>query len=95
MKKTISIFKKYVFVCENERDGQKCCAPQGTEIREKLKAEVKARGFAAKVRVSRTGCLDICATGANVLIMPDNIWFQHVEAEDIPEILNSILGDLK
>ncbi len=83
-----SKFKKYIFVCENERAaGEACCQPEGTRIREALKELVKARGLAAKIRVSRTGCQDVCAGGPSVLIMPDNIRLSRVSAGDIEKIL--------
>ena len=63
-------------------------------MRELLKAAVKEKGFGGLVRVSRSGCLDVCSEGANVLLMPDNIWFKHVEEQDIQEILEKTLEGL-
>jgi (2Fe-2S) ferredoxin len=83
-----SKFKRYILVCENEReDGRECCAPEGAVIRETLKNEIKAQGLASQIRVSRTGCLDVCADGPTVLMMPDNLWFKQVGLEDLPRIL--------
>ena len=83
-------FQKYLFVCENERETGDCCAPQGVRLRELLKAQVKARGLAGKVRVSRSGCQDACAQGPNVLLMPDNVWFKRVTEKDVEKILQSV-----
>ena len=82
-------FAKYIFVCENDRaDGSTCCSQKGaTALRERLKQAVKERGLADKIRVSRSGCLDVCAEGANVLLMPDHIWFKGVEEKDVDRIL--------
>ena len=80
-------FEKYVFVCENHRDEGNCCAPQGFDLREALKKIIKDRGLAKKIRVSRSGCLDVCGEGPNVLLMPDNIWFKHVAEKDIEKII--------
>ncbi len=90
MKTTKPHFEKYIFVCENERADGVCCAPAGVAIREKLKERVKEMGLADRVRVSRSGCLDVCAEGPNVLLMPDNIWFKHVVASDVEEILSHV-----
>ena len=90
MKKTKSRFRKVVFVCENEREGKACCAPEGNRLRESLKNSVREMGLAAEIRVSRSGCLDVCAEGPNVLIMPDNIWFHGVQESDLPKILDDI-----
>ncbi len=80
-------FLKYIFVCENERPEGDCCALKGVQLREALKKTVKERGLAGKIRVSRSGCMDVCSEGPNVLLMPDNIWFKHVEEKNIEEII--------
>jgi (2Fe-2S) ferredoxin len=88
MEITPSKFAKYIFVCENERPaGEACCQPEGTRIRESLKQLVKDRGLAAKIRVSRSGCHDVCAEGPSVLIMPDNVRLSRASAADIHSIL--------
>ncbi len=82
-------FQKYFFICENEREGGACCMPQGVEIRQSLKELVKSEGLTQKIRVSRAGCLDVCAEGPNVLLMPDNIWFKKVASADIQSVLST------
>ena len=57
-------------------------------MRETLKQAVKDKGLAKQIRVSRSGCLDVCSEGPNVLLMPDNIWFKRVNEKDIEEIVN-------
>lgn len=89
-----SPFEKYVFVCEHERAEGDFCGVPGTQIREALKAKVKAEKLDRRVRVSRAGCLDACAEGPNVLIMPDNIWLKKVSAEDIGSILEVLKKNL-
>ena len=84
-------FLKYIFVCENKREEGACCSAQGEKIRELLKQSVKDKGLASKIRVSRSGCLDVCEQGPNVLLMPDNIWFKKVSESDIPKILERAL----
>ena len=84
-------FEKYIFVCENERLEGDCCSGPGRKIREKLKTLVKEKGLAARIRVSRSGCLDVCSQGPNVLLMPDNIWFKDVTEKDVDEILKAAL----
>jgi len=84
-------FLKYIFVCENKREEGACCGPRGGErLREFLKKAVKERGLADKVRVSRSGCLDVCSEGPNVLLMPDNIWFKRVREVDVEEIIGIV-----
>lgn len=93
MEKTKPIFQKYIFVCENVREkGEDCCALQGAKIRELLKQAVKDRGLSSTIRVSRSGCLDVCSEGPNVLVVPDYIWYKKVRESDIPKILDAVLG---
>jgi (2Fe-2S) ferredoxin len=86
-------FKKYLFVCENEKPQGPCCGSKGSAIRELLKKRVAELGESSKIRVSRAGCLDVCAHGPNVLLMPDNLWFKHVDEKDILAILKRALDN--
>jgi len=87
-------FEKYVFVCTNERpSGERVsCGGSfcGKELAAKLKDEIKKAGLAGKVRVSKSGCLDVCEEGANVLIYPDNLWVKQTEINDISAILEKL-----
>ena len=83
-------FEKYIFVCENKRAAGECCAAKGSKhLRVLLKQAIHDRGLKGRVRVSRSGCLDVCSQGANVLLMPDNIWFKHVKEKDIERIVET------
>ena len=68
--------------------------PQGERLREALKNRVKESGLSASVRVSRSGCLDMCEQGPNVLLMPDHKWFSLVSEGDLAEIVNQTRGGL-
>ena len=87
METSVPAFQKYIFICENERAEGRCCAPEGSRLRELLKDKVRERGLSKKIRVSRSGCMDVCQDGPNVLLMPDNLWFKHVDEKNIDEIL--------
>lgn len=87
-------FSKYLLVCENIRDKDDCCAQEGMNIRETLKALVKQKGLTGKIRVSRTGCQDACSEGPNVLLMPDNVWFKRVRTSDAEAILEQAMKGL-
>ena len=79
--------QKYLFVCENSRKEGACCMPEGERIREVLKQSMNERGLSSRIRVSRSGCLDLCADGPNVLLMPDNKWFRKVSLKNLDEII--------
>lgn len=97
MQEGIVPFQRIVFVCVNERDaslGVSCGPRNGAEIHRLLKEGVKALGKAAKLRVCRSGCLDRCAKGPNIMVFPDNWWFYDVSEEDVPAILEKITSGL-
>jgi (2Fe-2S) ferredoxin len=88
--------KRYVLVCINERaedDPKGSCARCGAvEVHERLKGLVADKGLKEKARVLESSCLDICADGPIVCVMPDNVWYQGVRVEDTEEIVDSHLG---
>ena len=96
MKISKPYFKKYIFVCENKRADGECCAAKDSELlRGLLKQAVQDRGLKGSIRVSRSGCLDVCSEGPNVLLMPGNIWFKRVEEKDIEEIIRKAVEGIK
>lgn len=88
----MSRYKRHIFVCMNERPKDHprgCCLARGaTEVREALKKELGVRGLSGIVRGNQAGCLDACEHGVTMVIYPEGIWYGHVTAADIPEILD-------
>ncbi|NTW53669.1 MAG: (2Fe-2S) ferredoxin domain-containing protein [Chlorobaculum sp.] len=87
-----SPFIVHVFVCTNDRGGErKSCADSNSQlIKEKLKDAVDGKGWKGKVRVSTSSCMGVCATGPNVMIYPQKIWFSAVSPDDVHEIVSAI-----
>jgi len=87
-------FQKTVFVCTNVREGGRvaCANPGrgGLELCEALKHGVKKLGLKGKVRVARTGCLDLCEQGPNVFLYPDGEWLSGLKPEDAEGILKKL-----
>ena len=85
-------FRKIAFVCINQRpEGEDCCAGRQSEaIAEALKARVKALGLSGKVRVSKSGCHDVCARGPSVMIFPDYTWYAGVTTDDVERIAQAL-----
>lgn len=87
-------FRKTVFVCVNARDGGRvaCGNPGrgGVELCEALKAAAKAAGLKGKVRVAKSGCLDLCEQGPNAFVYPGGEWLSGVTAADVPEIVKKL-----
>ena len=96
MESSRSPYLKQLYVCINQRDpGVTCCAEGGSEpILEKLKEYVKAHGLKGKVRVSRSGCMDVCAQGPNVMVYPDYRWYSRVTLQDVDRIIQQELAPL-
>ena len=88
MEQVPASFLKYIFVCENERAEGACCGAEGGRIREALKKKIKEMGLDGKIRVSRSGCIDVCSEGPNVLLEPDQVWFKKVSTADVDKIIN-------
>ena len=82
-------YRVHLFVCTNDRGGQrKACADGGAlAVHARLRAEVETRGWKPRVRVSRSGCLGLCAKGPNVLAYPQGRWFRGVTEADCEGLL--------
>ena len=89
-------FQKIVFVCINRRaPGETCCAARDSEaIAEALKSRVKALGLSRAIRVSKSGCQDVCAKGPNVMVFPDGVWYDAVTLDDVDRILRDLTRTL-
>ncbi len=86
-------YKKVVFVCVNERPpgGAPCCSGRGSvDLHAGLKARVKALGLGKVIRVSKSGCLNQCVQGPNIMVFPDNVWYSGVTEADLEGILEEI-----
>ena len=85
-------FQKIIFVCINRRPSpEACCAARDSEaIAAALKAQIKARGLSGRIRVSKSGCQDLCAKGPNVMVFPDHVCYSGVTEADLPRILEDV-----
>ena len=84
---------RQIHVCINNRNGEnKSCGYDGSEeVVEELRKVVKERNLKGKVRVVRSGCLDVCAFGPNMMIWPEGLWYMKVTKEDVPQIIDKYL----
>lgn len=90
-------YQKILFVCINRRAAKEiCCAHRESEaLAAQLKDRIKALGLSRMVRVSKSGCQDLCAKGPNVMVFPDYVWYHAVTAEDIERIVSDVTRDLR
>ena len=82
-------YEKQIFVCTNNRSGEKpsCGDHQAEAIFTEMRRIAKERGIHPKVRVAQAKCLGQCNIGTNVMVYPGDVWYSHVRMEDIPEII--------
>lgn len=87
-------FQKTLFVCTNVREGGRvaCANPGrgGLELCEALKAGAKQAGLKGKVRVARSGCLDLCEQGPNAFLYPAGEWFSGLTVADVPALVEKL-----
>lgn len=87
--------KRYVLVCANERAAghpKGSCAGCGAAgVRERMKSLLEERNLKGRARILATSCLDVCEHGAVVCVMPDNVWYGGVRAEDAEDIVEKHL----
>jgi len=92
-------FERYIFICINEREPghpRGCCGFKGSgEIVSKFRELIKASDLKLKVRANKSGCLDCCELGANVMVHPDNVWYSKVQLTDVDEIFESHIKNNK
>lgn len=91
------LYKAYVFVCENQRvDGRKSCGATEPALRLALKEAVLAAGI--PVRVLSTSCMNYCAEGPTIMVVPiegNPLHFGSVHIDDIPEIVRKLTHDME
>ena len=87
----MSRYERHCFVCVNQRapdDPRGSCAAKGSAaIRDQLKAELKRRGLAGRIRANQAGCLDLCEQGPTIVVYPEQVWYAGVTLADVPEIV--------
>ncbi len=90
-------YEKILFVCVNQREPHEiCCAHRDSEaLVAALKACVKALGLSRSVRVSKSGCQDLCARGPNVMVFPDYVWYHGVRGDDVERIVQQVAQGLQ
>lgn len=89
-------YRRVILVCGNLRDdGRDACGNRGSaKILERLKIYVREKGLNGKIRVTNAGCLNQCAIGPNVVIMPDNLWLKAATLEDADRIIAEFVDPL-
>ena len=92
-----SKYKRYIFICTNERPAEHprgSCAGRGSlEVLEAFKSEIRAHNLHLEIRSNKCGCMDICESGPNILISPDNKWYYGVKVEEVKGIVEELVKE--
>jgi NADH-quinone oxidoreductase subunit F len=78
-------------LCVTICGGTGCRAWGGEEVRLRFIEEIRKQGLAGQADVLRTGCHGFCERGPVVVILPQEIFYQQVAVEDVPEIVSETL----
>jgi (2Fe-2S) ferredoxin len=87
-------YQRMIYVCANVdvKDGRPACGLRGgLDICDALKREVKSRGLKGKMRALKSGCMDLCEKGPNVMVFPEGALHTGVTDMDIPSLLRKYL----
>jgi (2Fe-2S) ferredoxin len=86
-------YEKQIFVCTNDRKGEKpsCGDHQAEAVFKELRRIAKEKGLHPRIRVAQAKCLGKCSQGTNVMVYPDNVWYRGVTPENLNEIVE-VLG---
>jgi (2Fe-2S) ferredoxin len=61
------------------------------EVVEELRKVTKARNLKGKIRMVRSGRLDVCAFGPNMMIWPEGLWYMKVTKADVSQIVEQYM----
>ena len=77
----------------NNRNGEsKSRGYEGSEkVAEELRKLAKESNL-KEVRVVRSGCLDVCAFGPNMMVWPEGLRYLKAIKEDVPQIVAKYLS---
>jgi NADH-quinone oxidoreductase subunit F len=67
--------------------GTGCLALGGANVITTFRQEIEQHGLDTKVDLRVTGCPGFCERGPVIVIKPQNIFYQQVRVEDVPEIV--------
>lgn len=67
--------------------GTGCRAYGALKVAEAFESELLNQGLANNIKVKTTGCHGFCERGTLVVISPEDILYQRVKVEDVPEII--------
>jgi len=74
---------RHILLCS----GSGCAAAGSTQLQADLEAALKAAGVADDFAISITGCHGFCQNGPIAVVQPDNLFYTHIRARDVPDLV--------
>lgn len=79
--------KAKVLICQKSP-----CMKRGAKaVQQALETAICDRGLQEQVSIQKTGCMDCCKKGPNIVFMPDKSRYQRVNPADIPTLVDKHL----
>ncbi|MFC1952241.1 NADH-ubiquinone oxidoreductase-F iron-sulfur binding region domain-containing protein [Chloroflexota bacterium] len=91
LRKSIIKSRKSNKPCITICGGTGCHALGSEGVSAAFTKEIKRQGLENKVDIKVTGCHGFCERGPLVVIKPENIFYQQVNIEDVPEIISETI----
>ncbi len=89
------IYHKHIFICTNQRAAgssrKSCGEAHGLELVDAFRKKLKEKNLPIRIRVQKSGCLDICDFGQTIVIYPEGVFYVGVEINDLDEIIEEHL----
>jgi NADH:ubiquinone oxidoreductase subunit F (NADH-binding)/(2Fe-2S) ferredoxin/Pyruvate/2-oxoacid:ferredoxin oxidoreductase delta subunit len=79
--------KTYLLIC----GGTGCHATGSVKVKDALEQELATRQLQEKIEVVETGCNGFCAMGPIMVVHPGDIFYQKIQIDDIPVIIDQHL----
>jgi (2Fe-2S) ferredoxin len=81
---------RLLYVCE----GGDCTERGSGDLHDKIKEQMASFDpNEERVKVRRYPCFGGCEAGINVTLFPDRVFYSHVKEDDVPEIVEHVLGE--
>ncbi len=77
--------------CVTVCGGTGCSAWGGDAVRLAFQEEIEKQGLSAQIKVKKTGCHGFCERGPITVILPQEIFYQKMTVEDVPEVVSETL----
>jgi len=87
LKKSRSATERIIAIC----GGTGCRASNSQDVKKAFQEELKNRNLESEIEIKETGCHGLCEKGPIVIIRPEDIFYQTVQAKHVPEIVEKTL----